>query len=418
MAAYQISGDRPLQGTLTLQGAKNSALPILAATVLVPGVSVLHHCPVLSDTRNALDILKHLGCRTEREGQTVRIDASQLTDNEIPAHLMASMRSSILFAGALLNRTGSCRIWNPGGCRIGKRPIDLHLQAFSALGYETREEEDGSLWISRKRRQGGVIPFPFPSVGATENTMLAAAGQAEKTVIVQAAKEPEIVDLQGFLRKAGLGVEGAGSSALILQGGQAADAEYTIMPDRICGETYLTAAAAVGGRLFLRRARPENSRQMLDILGRSGCEIQEKPDGILLQSSGKLKHAGMVRTGPYPGFSTDSGSLLTAALLRAQGITVLAETIFENRFRHVEELRRLGADLAISGRLCRIRGVEQLYGAEMTAQDLRGGAALVIGALQAQGQSTVFGTEYIHRGYEAFASCLAQLGADIRETGE
>ena len=418
MAGYQIDGGRRLEGTLTLQGAKNSALPILAATILVPGVSVLHHCPVLSDTENALGILSYLGCRVERQGHTVVVDASQLTGNEIPAERMACMRSSVLFAGALLNRTGSCRIWNPGGCRIGKRPIDLHLQAFSHLGCQVEAEENGCVSIRRNTRQGGVLTFPFSSVGATENSMLAAAGQPEKVMILPAAKEPEITDLQGFLRKAGFGVEGAGSSTVILQGGQAEKrVEYEILPDRICGETYLAAVAATGGKLYLKRVRPEHSQPMLALLRRSGCEIAEQADSVILKSPSRLTHSGMIRTQSYPGFPTDSGALATAALLRAKGVTVLAETIFENRFRHIEELRRLGADLTVCGKLCRIRGVEELTGADMTAADLRGGAALVIGALQAQGKSQVSGTEYIHRGYENFAGCLQQLGAEIRETG-
>ena len=417
MAGYQIDGGRRLEGTLTLQGAKNSALPILAATILVPGVSVLHHCPVLSDTENALGILSHLGCRVERQADTVVVDASQLTGNEIPAERMAAMRSSILFAGALLNRTGSCRIWNPGGCRIGKRPIDLHLQAFSHLGCQVEEEENGCVSICRNKRQGGVLTFPFSSVGATENSMLAAAGQAEKVMILPAAREPEIADLQGFLRKAGFGVEGAGSSTVILQGGQPAAVEYDIMPDRICGETYLAAVAATGGKLHLKRVRPEHSQPMLALLRRSGCEMTEQADGVILESPSRLAYSGMIRTEPYPGFPTDSGALATAALLRAKGVTVLEETIFENRFRHIEELRRLGADLTVCGKLCRIRGVEALTGAAMTAADLRGGAALVIGALQAQGKSQISGIEYMHRGYENFAACLQQLGAEIRETG-
>lgn len=418
MAAYQITGGRKLSGEIQLQGAKNSALPILAATVLVPGKTILHHCPDLLDTQNALKILRHLGCRAKMELGTVEVDASQISRNEIPVKLMNTMRSSILFAGALLARTGGCQVSCPGGCQIGKRPIDLHLQAFSALGYEVDCREDGIISIKTGIPCGTIIPFRFPSVGATENAMLVSSGMTERTIVIDAAREPEIVDLQGFLRQAGFDVAGAGSSAIVQNGGKVKkEVEYTIMPDRICGETYLAAVAGTGGEIRLLNAESKNNRSMLQILARAGCEIQAGEHEVVLRSSGKLQNIGMVRTGPYPAFSTDSGALLTAALLRAEGTTILAETIFENRFRHIEELKKLGADLKIFGKLCRIRGCSALKSATMCAQDLRGGAALVIGALQAQGNSLVTGTEYIGRGYEGFCSCLQQLGACIEETG-
>ena len=415
MSYYEIQGGRPLYGTLAVHGAKNSVLPILAACLLVPGQCVLHNCPDLSDVSATLDILRLLGCRADREGDAVVIDASSLTRWNIPEHLMREMRSSVTFLGALLARLGEAELSYPGGCELGPRPIDLHLAALRALGAEILEEQ-GALVCRRGTLRGREICLAVPSVGATENAMLAACGCPGVTTIVGVAREPEIADLQGFLQAAGARVTGAGTSTIEVEG--CADlhpVEYRVMGDRIAAATYLCGCAAAGGEVELTGVSPDTLTAVLTCLEEAGCALHTGPDQIVLASRALLRGISPVRTAPYPGFPTDAQAILMAALAGGEGATLFVENIFDSRYRHVDELRRMGADIQIAGRAAMVSGVGRLHGAAVRSTDLRGGAALVVAGLGAEGITQVGELRHIRRGYQALDKNLSALGADIRE---
>ena len=410
---FAVTGGRPLAGEVRVHGAKNSALPILAATLLVRGESVIHHCPALTDIQTALDILTCLGCRVRRTGKTVTVDAAQLTGRAIPDALMGRMRASVLFLGALLARQGEAAACWPGGCALGRRPIDLHIRAFQALGaqVDTRGEK---LRLTAKRLAGRRLSLPFPSVGATENAMLAACGAAGLTCICNAAREPEIVDLQGFLQALGAQVSGAGTEEIRVFGGLPLHpGAYRVMPDRIVTATYLCAVAAAGGRGLLAGARGEHVEPVTAALTAAGCRITAHPEGLVIVRDGPLRGVGAVQTGPYPAFPTDAQPLLVAALAGGTGETALTETIFDHRFRYAQGLQALGAQLRVEGQTLLLTG-HPLHGGTVEAPDLRGGAALTLAALAAEGESRITGLGHIDRGYEALELDLAALGADIR----
>lgn len=418
MSYYEIQGGRPLRGALAVHGCKNSVLPILAACLLAPGQCVIHNCPDLSDVSATLDILRLLGCRADREGDTVVIDASALGRSDIPEHLMREMRSSVIFLGALLARLGTAELSYPGGCELGPRPIDLHLSALRTLGAEILEEQ-GVLACRRGREglSGREICLSIPSVGATENIMLAACGCPGVTTVVGAAREPEIVDLQNFLRAMGAQIDGAGTPAITIQGGTTPlhPAEYRVMGDRIAAATYLCGAAAATGEIELTGVDPDTLTAVLSCLEEAGCAIHTGRDRMVLTSRAPLRGISPVRTAPYPGFPTDAQAILMAALAGGEGATLFVENIFDSRYRHVDELRRMGADIQIAGRAAMVSGVGRLHGASLRSPDLRGGAALVVAALGAEGTSQVSGLRHIRRGYQALDKNLRALGADIRE---
>lgn len=415
MKQITIRGGRPLEGTLAVQGAKNSVLPLLAATILHPGVTVLRRCPRLSDVDASVRILCQLGCSVRWEGAELTVDASRVSGWEIPDHLMRETRSSVVFLGALLARLGRAEMSYPGGCALGPRPIDLHLSALRRLGVQV-DEEGGTLRCAAQRLTGREIVLDFPSVGATENAMLAACGAEGETVILNAAREPEIVDLQSFLRTMGHRVQGAGGSAISVVGRQPTrDAIHTVMPDRIAAATYLAAVAACGGQVELTETDPGHLSTVIAALHAAGCQVRAEGDRVLLRSSGQLRAIPPVRTAPYPGFPTDAQALLMAALLKSRGATMLVENIFENRYRHVDELRRLGADISVADRVAVVTGVKRLGGADLRCTDLRGGAAMVVAALMADGVSRVGEVHHIRRGYEDLVRDLSLLGADIQE---
>ena len=400
MSYYEIQGGRPLGGALAVHGAKNSVLPILAACLLVPGQCVLHNCPDLSDVSATLDILRLLGCRADREGDTVIIDASAVNRSDIPEHLMREMRSSVIFLGALLARLGAAELSYPGGCELGPRPIDLHLAALRALGAEILEE----------------LCLSIPSVGATENAMLAACGCPGVTTVVGGAREPEIIDLQSFLQAAGAQVEGAGTSTITIQGGLPLHpVEYRVMGDRIAAATYLCAAAAAGGEVELTGIAPDTLTAVLACLEEAGCTLHTGPDRVVLTGAAPVRGISPVRTAPYPGFPTDAQAILMAVLAGGEGATLFVENIFDSRYRHVDELRRMGADIQVAGRAAMVSGVGRLHGAAVWSTDLRGGAALVVAALGAEGTTRVSELRHIRRGYQALDKNLRALGADIRE---
>ena len=413
MEYFQIRGAGPLRGETTVSGAKNAALPILAATVLCRGPCVLYNCPEIADVETTLAILRTLGARAERCGAAVVVDAAGLTGTAVPDALAARMRSSVLFAGALLSVGGSVKVPLPGGCPLGERPINYHLWAFEQLGARCAET-DGAYEISWEAPRGTTIEFPHVSVGATENAILATLGCPGKTVLKNAAKEPEITNLVNFLRSAGAEITGVGTAELQIRGGKPLHGTtYCVQPDRIETATFLCAAAGCGGEILLRRTDARTVRSVTALLRQAGCELLEEQDSVLLRKSGRIGTIPDVKTDVYPGFPTDCQAILTAALLRAEGESRIGETVFEDRFHHVPELQKLGARLEIHHNTVHISGVRALTGADMTARDLRGGAALVLAAMQAEDESRVTGLTHIDRGYERFAEKLRALGADI-----
>ena len=411
---YYITGGEPLYGSVPIHGAKNSVLPILAATILAKGESVIHNCPELSDVFAMAEILECLGCQVHWEKGTMTVDATNLIDWQIPDALMQEMRASVLFLGPLLARTGEASMCCPGGCALGLRPVDLHIKALEKLGAVISMADDGRLQCRTRGMQGRKIILELPSVGATENAMLAACGAAGTTVIANAAREPEIVDLQGFLRAMGARVWGAGGATIIVEGGRPLHpATYTVMPDRIVAATYLSAVAAAGGEAELRGADARTIAPVISSLTEAGCHIRSHNQGIWIQSKELLRGIAPVYTAPHPGFPTDAQPMLMAALAGGVGRTVFVETIFTSRYSHVQGLCQMGADIKEEGIRATVEGVALLHGANVEAKDLRGGAALVVAALGAEGRSRISGLSNIDRGYENLDVNLRALGADI-----
>ena len=415
MSAYLVEGGRPLDGSVRIHGAKNSVLPILAACLLVPGECVVRNCPDLSDVTASLDILRHLGCAVRREGDAVIVDASAPTGWDVPDDLMREMRSSVIFLGAVLGRMGQADLCAPGGCELGPRPIDLHLAAMRSLG-AVIAEAGGGLHCTGGLR-GADIVFSLPSVGATENAMLAAVAAEGDTTITNAAREPEIVDLQQFLCAMGADVHGAGSSVITIRGGKRLHGgAYAVMGDRIVAATYLAAAASAGGTVEVTGVDWRHLSTVTAVLAEAGCTLTSTPERILLRCQAPLRGVRPVRTAPYPGFPTDALAPLMAALCKGTGCSVFVENIFESRYRHVDELCRMGAEIQVEGRVAVVYGVPRLHAAQVRSTDLRGGAALVVAALGAEGESIVTGIHHVERGYQDLPGDLRLLGASVRRT--
>ena len=413
MSQLLIRGGERLRGEVEIHGAKNSVLPILAATLLTGGCVELRNCPRLRDVESSVAILRALGCEAHWESGALSVDTTGLCCCEIPDALMREMRSSSIFLGAILARCGRAELSYPGGCELGPRPIDLHLAGLRELGAEI-EETGGTILCRAAKLTGREVVLRMPSVGATENLMLAACGAEGITVISNAAREPEIEDLQAFLIACGARVSGAGSSTVRIEGKQPLHGcSFSVMPDRIVAATYLCAAAAAGGEVFLRKAKEEHIKTVTALLREAGCEIRMEEAGIACRCRDRLRAILPVRTAPYPGFPTDAQALLMAALLRSRGSTVFEETIFSRRYRHVDELIRMGARIRVSGRVALVTGVEQLCGASVRCTDLRGGAALCVAALGAEGETAVDAVSHIDRGYEDIAADLRALGAAV-----
>lgn len=414
MDLFKINGHRPLSGEVTLHGAKNSALPILCACVLVKGECVLHNCPDLSDVRTTARILKRLGCVVRRSGDTLSVDATNINGSTIDENIMRSMRSSILFLGSLVSRTGSASIFLPGGCDIGARPVDMHISAIKSLGASI--QENGSSILCRAQKlTGAKIILPFASVGATENIIIAAAVSAGKTTVINAAREPEICDLAEFLNKCGAKIYGAGEGTIEIDGVSTLHpCEHRIIPDRILASTYMSACAATGGDILINDIRATHLNPVFPAFIEMGCELYLDRGSLRIKAPKRLKRVKMIKTMPYPAFPTDSQSIVAAALCVAKGTSVIRENIFENRFRFVNQINRFGADIKVEGRTAIINGVKTLHAADVYATDLRGGAALVIAGLCAQGTTTVRNVEHIDRGYADFETNLTKLDADIK----
>jgi len=413
MSALIVEGGNPLRGNAHVHGAKNSVLPILAAVLLGDGVSVLRNCPQLSDVAASVAILRHLGCAVEVDGDEIRVDTTGLCCCDVPDELMREMRSSVIFLGAILGRMGCAELSFPGGCELGPRPIDLHLAALRALGAEIGEI-GGRLVCRGEGLRGADITLSLPSVGATENTMICACAATGKTVIRNAAREPEIEDLAAFLNAMGAQISGAGTSTVIIQGGRAlVGVEHRVMGDRIVAATYLAAAAATGGEVSLTGVEPEHVQTVTELFRQAGCETGAQSGGVFLRAPKTLLSTAPVRTAPYPGFPTDAQAPVMVALCLSIGTTVFVENMFTNRYRHVPELSRMGADIRMEGRVAVVCGKSTLYGAKVEAHDLRGGAALVVAALAAKGKSEIKGIVHLDRGYENLVECMKRLGGQI-----
>lgn len=414
MSELIIRGGNPLVGTLPVQGAKNSVLPLLAATLLTDEPCVLHNCPAISDVTISREILRHLGCRVCTEGHTVTVDASGVSRFDVPETLMRQMRSSIVFLGAIVSRTGEAHMSAPGGCELGNRPIDLHLMALRKLGVAV-DERGGFLDCRCDRLCGCEITLNFPSVGATENILLASVLADGVTTVRNAAREPEIIDLAAFLNEMGADVRSAGESTVTVRGVKKLHGcTHRVMPDRIAAATYLAAAAATGGDLTLTQMNPEHLAPILHLFTEMGCRVTAEEHACRLTAPHRLLAVPQIRTLPYPGFPTDAQAPLMAAASVALGTTVFTESIFDSRYKHVAELNRLGAHIRTDGRTAVVCGVDRLCGASVECTDLRGGAALLIAGLAANGETRITKLCHLDRGYDHPEENLTVLGADIR----
>ncbi len=414
MDAIQIYGGNCLTGETRIQGSKNAALPILAAALLIDGTCEIENCPMISDVSHMLRLMESLGCVVTRNGHSIKVDAGQLCMCDMPPDSVGVMRSSIMLLGALLARAGIVSMRYPGGCVIGQRPIDLHLQALRKMGVVIEESEDGFV-AETKGLTGAHIRFPFISVGATENIVLAAVLAKGDTVIENAAMEPEIYALCDFLKEAGAKIEGAGTDRIIIHGVEKLhETAYHVPADRIVAGTYLAACLCSGGEIFLKEAPYTQMTAVIETAAGMGAEIHESTEGIQITCSKRRNMLPRLKTDSYPGFPTDLQSAFLVAMTLSEGSGIIEETIFENRFRIVPELKKMGAEITYRGNMLFVEGIKELKGAQLTAQELRGGAALVLAGSAASGMSIVKNRQYIERGYENICQDLTALGVECK----
>ena len=412
---FVIKGGTPLNGELKIQGAKNSVLPIIAASVMCGGETVIENCPKISDTYASSRILTHLGlqCIIEKNVMTVRNNGNKTV--EIPDDLMREMRSSIIYMGALLGACGECRMSFPGGCELGPRPIDMHIAAMKKLGAKVVDEYGIIKCTAERGLHGARINLNYPSVGTTENIMLAAVTAKGQTVISNAAREPEIIDLADFLNRCGGRIKGAGNSTIVIDGVQKLrGCTYSVIADRIAAATYISAAASTGGEISLTGIDSSICDSFLPVFEQMGCKIYVYSDRLYINASGKLKGVNKITTMPHPGFPTDAQAVIMAALCKAYGSSIFEENIFESRYRHVDALVKMGADIKVIGKAAVVNGVEKLYGAKVSATDLRGGAAMAVGGLGDEGVTEVAEIHHIDRGYEDMEKAFSSLGGKIQ----
>lgn len=413
MAKYMIRGGSRIEGEFTPHGAKNAALPILAASIMTEDENLFYNCPDISDVSAMKEILVNVGCKVEECGAALLVDSSRISCCSIPVDLMEKMRSSVFLAGPLLARCGKVVISQPGGCSIGRRPIDIHIRALEKMGTCVKYTSEG-VELTAIRLHGANLNLEYPSVGATENIMMAATGAEGITIIRNAAREPEIVGLQDYLVKCGARISGAGTSKIvIIGGGKLHGAAHEIMADRIEAGTFMMAAACTGGELYVDGIDPSWLKICSRFLKFAGCTVKKYRNGIFIKGPGRLYPVGRIQTGPYPAFPTDLQPQLTAIMCGAAGESRVEETVFESRYGFTKELIKMGADIEICRRIAIIKGNEFLRGTHVAAPDLRGGAALVLAGLQATGETAVDHIEYIERGYCDFHSELRRLGAEI-----
>ncbi len=415
MGSFFIEGINNLEGIVEIGGSKNAALPIIASTLLCGREYIFENIPDIEDVRMMFEILKSMGCTAQFENGIAIIDTRDLKTHSVPEKLVRKIRSSIILMGAILGRTGNVEVAYPGGCEIGLRPIDLHLKGLKKLGVDI-QEKSGILYGTVQNPAGCEIQLDYPSVGATENIMLFAVGIMGKTTVFNAAKEPEIVDLQNFLNKCGYMVSGAGTSIVTIEGKKVESSEtveYKIISDRIEAGTYLSAAASMKSKIYIKNIEKSHFKSITSLYEDAGCEIREAHGTIIVSSSGRLKSLEKVTTQPYPGFPTDMQAQFMASMATSHGTTIIEETVFDSRYKHVPELQKMGADITTIGRVAVINGVPRLHGAEVDAKDLRGGAALLIAAIGAEGSTKINNIYHINRGYERIMEKLRNLGVII-----
>jgi UDP-N-acetylglucosamine 1-carboxyvinyltransferase len=413
MAKYIIKGSNKLEGKVKISGSKNAALPIIAASILNAGKTTLYNVPNIHDTQMMFEILKNLGGKVEKKNNKIIIDTSKIKKYEIPEDLMRQMRSSVILAGSLIGKYQKAIFSYPGGCDIGTRPIDLHLKGFEKLGINITKNY-GNISCICDKIVGEKIDLDFPSVGATENIMLASCLGEGTTQINNAAREPEIIDLQNFLNKMGAKIQGAGSNKIQIEGVKKLnDVSYNIMPDRIETGTFLCAAAMSQGNIIIENTNINHITPIISKLEEANCKLKLEKDKIELKAPKKLK-ALEIRTMPYPGFPTDMQSIFVSMLTIAKGTSIIVENIFESRYKFTQELIRMGAKITIEGKSAIVKGTRKLYGANVNATDLRGGAALVLAGIVAKGETTIENIEYILRGYENLNKKLENLGVNIK----
>jgi len=417
MEKLRIIGGNRLSGSVRISGAKNAVLPILAASLLTADELVLHNVPHLADVKTMLSLLEGMGVTCHQEGETVRLCAANVTSTVAPYELVKTMRASILVLCPLATRFGAARVSLPGGCTIGARPVDQHIQALLKMGADVQIDH-GFVDLKSGRLQGTKIVTDMVTVTGTENIMMAAVLAEGRTVIENAAREPEVVDLANCLRAMGAKIEGDGTSTIVIDGCDSLHgAEHSVIPDRIEGGPFMAAAAATKGDVTLTNVAPDTLSVVIDKIREAGAEIETGPDWIHVTMNGRPKSVS-IRTEPHPGFPTDMQAQIMALDCVADGTAQITETIFENRFMHVPELQRLGADIQVEGHTAVVRGVEQLQGARLMATDLRASASLVIAALAAEGESIVDRIYHLDRGYDRMELKLQALGADIRRFSE
>lgn len=415
MGSFFIEGINNLEGIVEIGGSKNAALPIIASTLLCGREYIFENIPDIEDVRMMFEILKSMGCTAQFENGIAIIDTRDLKTHSVPEKLVRKIRSSIILMGAILGRTGNVEVAYPGGCEIGLRPIDLHLKGLKKLGVDI-QEKSGILYGTVQSPAGCEIQLDYPSVGATENIMLFAVGITGKTTVFNAAKEPEIVDLQNFLNKCGYMVSGAGTSIITIEGKKVESSEtveYKIISDRIEAGTYLSTAASMKSKIYIKNIEKSHFKSITSLYEDAGCEIREAHGTIIVSSSGCLKSLEKVTTQPYPGFPTDMQAQFMASMATSHGTTIIEETVFDSRYKHVPELQKMGADITTIGRVAVINGVTRLHGAEVDAKDLRGGAALLIAAIGAEGSTRINNVYHINRGYERIMEKLRNLGVII-----
>ena len=412
MISYIVEGGKKLEGEVSVSGSKNASLPIIAASILSGKTTTLYNVPNICDTKITLEILKILGCKVKIKNNKIIIDSHAMNCYEIPEDLMRKMRSSVILAGAILARFNKATFSYPGGCEIGARPIDLHLKSFENLGVKI-EEDAGFIKCTCDKIIGGNIHLDFPSVGATENAILASVFAEGETTIENAAMEPEIVDMQNILNKMGANVSGAGTNIVRVKGvNTLKDVSYTVMPDRIEAGTFLCATAITGGKVKIKNVVPEHLTPILHKLEECECKINVNKNEIYIDAPKRLKSVD-IKTMPYPGFPTDMQSIFAGMLTVAKGTSIIVENIFENRYKYIGELKRMGAKITVEGKTAVIKGVRKLSGTNVKATDLRGAATMILAGLVAKGKTSIDGIEYLLRGYEDLDKKLNGLGAKI-----
>lgn len=413
MGKIVIHGGNALQGSVDVQGSKNATLPVMAASILNAGVTVILKCPDIADVDSMKSILEYLGCVVNREEDTLIIDSAKAVSRPITPDMTNKLRASSILIGPLLARFGSVYLADPGGCQIGRRPIDIHLEAVKRLGASWEHDANG-VAIRARKLLGSHIHLRFPSVGATENAVMAAVGATGSTRIQNAAKEPEVISLCEYLKKIGVAIEGEGTDTITIAGGcELTDGVYETKPDRIVMGTYMAAAAACGGELFLGGCQMYDARGFLDIYTGMGMQCRESGGGLWLQNSGRCRNVNYIETGPYPEFPTDMQSVTMSVAAVSEGTVCICEKVFEDRFKTVRWLREMGADIVTSETKAWVKGVDKLKGATVYGEDLRGTAALVVAGLAAEGTTVIENADYIMRGYVNLCEEFRKLGADI-----